>query len=62
MRKHYCEIHVEAADESRTPTEPCGKMATWSSEDIVAGTTVWMCDAHQRDIAMRSDAEIVRGE
>lgn len=59
MAAHRCEIHVEAEDESRAPTRPCGKPATWWSDDVSSGGgTVWLCERHMLECA-RSNAEFV---
>lgn len=45
-----CQIALEA-DGPR-----CGKPATWFSDDVSRnGTTTWMCDRHQAEIARSMD-------
>jgi hypothetical protein len=58
---HYCEIASEPTKHYEPVASPCGRVATWWSDEIQDGATVWMCDAHQREIALRTDAEICGG-
>lgn len=56
MSAHRCGVHVEAADESRTPTEACGREAAWYSEDIPrCETGLWMCEEHSIAVLSRMD-------
>lgn len=51
-----CQIAMWPAtwDEPRPPC--CGKPATWSSDDVSRdGSTTWMCDEHQEEIARAVD-------
>jgi hypothetical protein len=52
-----CEIHEEASDESYRVTEPCGRPATWWSDDVSEGSTVWMCERHCLETMRRVDGE-----
>lgn len=51
---HKCERHIEAEDESYTATRPCGKPATWWTDDV-GPVTAWFCDVHMVEVAQEVD-------
>jgi hypothetical protein len=54
-RARLCQIAKWPAtwDEPRPPC--CGAPATWWSDDLAEGQTVWMCDEHQTQMARDVD-------
>lgn len=68
MKPPTCQVNlVPASEEYRAPFRvtyrPCGKPATWYTEDVhVAPAGLHLCEEHQREIAMRVDDDVIFDE
>ncbi len=51
-KPHWCEDGKHIGDH-------CGARATFWSDDVVPGKTVWMCDRHADEFLMRTDGGAV---